>query len=185
MAITTTPPSYGTGVSSSLFGVPVYNDLISLDSRLTAIDTPYSFRLNNSSTSVSSGSDTRLTWTTTISSLGVTIASSNRVTLNRAGRWYTRFNLSWPAGGTVGTQHFIAVRRYNSSNVLQEVINNGIPSFSGAAAINHCSGSMICAATDYLEAWCFQSSTASKTPGTDANSSTGGTMFEGFWEATA
>lgn len=185
MTITTNPPSFGVRLSSALFGIPVYNDLVNLDTRLTMVDTPYQFRLNNSGTTCNTGADTKLTWTTNISSSGVTVTTLNRVTLNRAGRWQLRLNLAWSLGGTVGTQHFGAIRRYNASNVLQEVISNGIPSFAGAGAVNNASGSMICAATDYLEAWAFQASTVNKGLGQDANVGVGGTMFEGYWEATA
>lgn len=185
MAITTTPPSFGVGLSSSLFGVPVYNDLVTLDTRVTKVDTPFSFRLSLTGTSVTSGADTRITWTNTVSSNGVTISSSNRVTLNRAGRWKLRLSLRYPSGGTGGTEAIAAVRRYDNSNTIQEILANGGGSASNGVATCTACGSMIVSATDYVEAWAFQASTVSKTPEAGPTVGFGWTMFEGYWVATA
>jgi hypothetical protein len=89
-------------------------------------------------------------------------AGKDRVTLNKAGRYNLRASTRWPAGGTAGTETQTAIRRYNSANVLQEVVPQGSPRYAG--------GDQQRLRFDgrrrrrLPEVWTFQASTIAKVP---------------------
>jgi hypothetical protein len=152
---------------------------------INAMLDPHCWRLSLSATSVASGSDVKLAYTNhAIAPVGVTVnAGKDRVTFNKAGRYQMRASTRWPTGGTAGTETQTAIRRYNSANVLQEVIPQGSP--GAPVATNNASGSMAVAAGDYCEVWVFQSSTVAKVPDNGPSVPLGWTMFEGRWVGTS
>lgn len=135
------------------------------------------WRWDRTTTSCTSGLDTLIAWTSR-TTVAATENSSSRLTPG-AGRFQVEVSLRYPSGGTGGTEAFAGVRRYNSSNVLQEVAALSFGSTSGGGATGHFSGEMVCAAGDYLEVWAFQASGVAKTPEDGPFVNNGYTKFQG------
>jgi hypothetical protein len=153
--------------------------------RINEMQDPFSFRFSNSTTSLTSGVDGRITWTTLVSSSGVTVSSNNRITFNKAGRWQFRLGIRYAAGGTANREHMAAVRRFNSSNVIQEIMAQGGGASDTGVYTALAAGDMIVAATDYCEAWGFQGSGIAKAPDNGPTVGFGWTHFSARWVGTS
>jgi len=140
---------------------------------------PRVWQWDRTTTSVVSGTDTRIVWTAKTTTTNVTNTGDYRVTPGRAGRFYTRASIRFGSGGTGGTEAFVGIRHYNSGGTLLEVVACGVANASSGVANLAASGEITVAATDYLEVWVYQASGTAKTPEDGPFVNSGYTRFEG------
>lgn len=141
-----------------------------------------SWRLNSRiSQSIATASDTDLLWDVQ-DVYGVGLVSSTEIHLSRAGRWTTSISLRWNGAGTVGREHYAAIRRFNSAGTQVEVVGtNSMPSHSNGGCALSTSRSFIADAGDWLKVRVFQNSGVAKSLENDPTNPVGGSFWEGYW----
>lgn len=140
---------------------------------------PRAWQWDRTATSIPNITDTRIVWTAKTITTNVTNTGDFRITPGRAGRFYVRANIRLGAGGIAGSEVFVGIRRFNSADVLQEVVGTGVAVTAAGNANCAASGEIILAATDYLEVWVFQGSGGPKVPEDGPFVNLGYTRFEG------
>lgn len=115
-----------------------------LSSIATATDTAYAFVSNTASTGVS----------VSLGTTGTTVGTSGtKVTLTKAGQYDWRVCMRW---ASATGYFFIAVRRYNSSNVEQERWGTSTTVTSNQATLSLSGRTNAASAGDYLQVWVTQ-----------------------------